>query len=576
MPVTRSASRASARSGSRNSTNTQDDEGFGEEYESDYDYEYSDDDGVVEDESMADAESQGSHNKRSREDCDDSSVDADSSDVTSENPNAPRDRSSNISTANFSRFGSNAVQVMDSSELKPVMVQKLREVTDVLQIPEAAAFVLLREHRWNKERLFELFYSSGGESESGIMGEGVLKASGVLERCKGDTKMKIGTCTVADNKRIHCQICFDDDVPVSDSFAMPCGHSFCKDCWNNYIDHMISLGPNEAIHGKCPQAGCQELVTEEELDSLNCSAEIKNKYKGYQLRCFVEQNGHTRWCPGAGCNKVAYCASSLCDSVVSCDCGERFCLSCGEEPHAPAKCKVLMQWREKCKNESETANWILANTKSCPKCSSRIEKNQGCNHMNCQQCKYEFCWICMGDWAEHGANTGGYYKCNKFDPNTTDTTDAAKAKRELDRYLHYYKRYHAHSEAQKFATRQLQDTEAKMVLLQEASDNSTWIDVQFLKTATEQLIECRRVLKYTYTFAYYMHSPANTNNPNMESQKERFEHHQEMLERFTENLSELSEKPLSDMDRTDVINQTRVVDRFMKNVLKYVDEGMEE
>jgi len=49
-----------------------------------------------------------------------------------------------------------------------------------------------------------------------------------------------------------------------------------------------------------------------------------------------------------------------------------------------------------------------------------------------------------------------------------------------------------------------------------------------------------------------------------------------MLERFTENLSELSEKPLAEMDRTGVVNQTRVVDRFMKNIMKYVDDGMED
>jgi ariadne-1 len=59
-------------------------------------------------------------------------------------------------------------------------------------------------------------------------------------------------------------------------------------------------------------------------------------------------------------------------------------------------------------------------------------------------------------------------------------------------------------------------------------------------------------------------------------EKERFEHHQEMLERFTEHLSEKSELPLAEMDRTDVVNQTRVVDRFMKNMLKYVEDGMED
>lgn len=162
----------------------------------------------------------------------------------------------------------------------------------------------------------------------------------------------------------------------------------------------------------------------------------------------------------------------------------------------------------------------------------------------------------MGDWTDHGANTGGYYKCNKYDvgtPGSTgdngDTSDAAKAKRELDRYLHYYKRYHAHSEAQAFAKKQLKETESRMILLQESSENARWSDVEFLKTANEQLVECRRVLKYTYTFAYYL------TDETKKLQKERFEYHQEMLERFTENLSELSEKPLVEMDRVSVVNQ---------------------
>lgn len=92
-----------------------------------------------------------------------------------------------------------------------------------------------------------------------------------------------------------------------------------------------------------------------------------------------------------------------------------------------------------------------------------------------------------------------------------------------------------------------------MIVLQESSDNARWSDVEFLKTANEQLIECRRVLKYTYTFAYYM------TDENKKMQKECFEYHQEMLEKFTENLSELSEKPLAEMNRTDVVNQVCLV-----------------
>jgi ariadne-1 len=193
----------------------------------------------------------------------------------------------------------------------------------------------------------------------------------------------------------------------------------------------------------------------------------------------------------------------------------------------------------------------------------------------------------MGNWDKHGSNTGGYYSCNKFKDENNDQTDVAKAKKELDRYLHYYKRFHAHNEAQKFAFKQLKETENRMALLQESSDNSTYIDVQFLKVANEQLVECRRVLKYTYAYAYYMNdvsegksgrAGSNSSNQNKEvtaQKKMQFEYHQEMLERFTETLSEFVEKPLLEIEKTNVVNMTRVVKTFMKNIIQYVEDGME-
>jgi ariadne-1 len=471
------------------------------------------------------------------------------------------------------------IQMMKAEQIRPEMIRVCEDVCEVLQLSRATAGVLLRQVHWNKESLLEQYISSEDNNER------LLKQAGVYNRCYGGndnstkkTNTIIPSCSVAPGSKFTCPICYDE---TTDTLSMPCGHSFCRDCWSDFCSNAINEGPS-CVTVTCPQAGCPEVVTEEEMEAVlgnDCSSLILQKYFSYQLRSFVESNPLTRWCPGRGCERVACALSPAAmeseGSVARCiDCYTDFCLVCGEEPHAPSNCKLLAKWLHKCRNESETANWIIANTKSCPKCSSRIEKNQGCNHMSCQQCRFEFCWICMGDWHDHGANTGGYYKCNRYDnntDNTSDQSDAARAKRDLDRYLHYYKRFHAHQEAQKFAKKQLKDTEERMELFQQANSASRWTDVEFLKAATDQLIECRRVLKYTYVFAYYLDSTTYTS-----MQRDRFEHHQEMLEKFTEKLSELSEKQLPDMDRTDVVNQTRVVDRFVKSILKYVEDGMED
>jgi hypothetical protein len=86
-------------------------------------------------------------------------------------------------------------------------------------------------------------------------------------------------------------------------------------------------------------------------------------------------------------------------------------------------------------------------------------------------------------------NTGGFYKCNRFDAIKTDGSSSAaqKAKAELERYLHYYQRFHGHDSALKFAAGQREAAERRMVERQEAQ-RSTWIDVQFLKHAAEQVI----------------------------------------------------------------------------------------
>ncbi|XP_054153201.1 E3 ubiquitin-protein ligase RNF14-like [Oppia nitens] len=50
------------------------------------------------------------------------------------------------------------------------------------------------------------------------------------------------------------------------------------------------------------------------------------------------------------------------------------------------------------REERDSEQTVRQVSRPCPQCRAPIQKNDGCNHMKCIQCKYEFCWICMGYW----------------------------------------------------------------------------------------------------------------------------------------------------------------------------------
>lgn len=79
-------------------------------------------------------------------------------------------------------------------------------------------------------------------------------------------------------------------------------------------------------------------------------------------------------------------------------------------------------------------------------------------------------------------------------------------------------------------------------------------------------VECRNVLKYTYVFAYYL-----PDGP----EKTLFEFLQQQLEASNETLSELSElPPIDKLDRTQIVNYTRITNQFMNNLLTGVAAGL--
>ena len=292
-----------------------------------------------------------------------------------------------------------------------------------------------------------------------------------------------------------------------------------------------------------------------------CTDILCHRYSELLTRTYVDDKNNLKWCPAPNCVYAVDCAVKQRDLVrivptVHCNCGYSFCFGCSHADHQPAPCGIVNKWLKKCEDDSETANWISAHTKECPRCQSTIEKNGGCNHMTCRKCKHEFCWMCMGLWAEHG---NSWYNCNRFEEKSGhEARDAqAKSRQSLERYLFYYNRYANHEQSAKLDKDIYLKTEKKMTQLQSTSGLS-WIEVQFLDIASQALQQCRQTLKWTYTFAYYL---ARNNLTEI------FEGNQRDLELAVENLSEMFEKSVDQlaglkvemMDKTAYCTKRRVI-----------------
>jgi len=292
-------------------------------------------------------------------------------------------------------------------------------------------------------------------------------------------------------------------------------------------------------------------------------------YSKYVARSFVDDNPRIKWCPAPDCGRAVYCPESVSDTV-QCTCGAKFCFKCNKESHVPASCKEVVAWAKKEKDESETATWLTANTKDCPKCNRSIEKNGGCNHMTCSLCKYEFCWVCMDAWTDHSSDTGGYYKCNKYKPEELEQKTGAQtresARAALEKYMHYYTRYANHDKSQKFEKQLREKCEQKMKELTQINKYSSWVDVEYIQKAVQILIECRGSLKYTYVYGYYLEEGR---------EKQLFEYLQEDLERVTERLSEILENtPVENFNRDEIIATSRSAEKRLEHLINDSQKGL--
>jgi hypothetical protein len=236
-----------------------------------------------------------------------------------------------------------------------------------------------------------------------------------------------------------------NDISDIDQRAIQCGsgHVFCLRCWSSYVTVQVKEGGAWSL--KCPGFKCGEIIDSNWAGVLlKGTPELRDVLEDRRLKHVIDCCPSLRWCASKDCDQVvrftnqgvlsrdserksAVRLEEPLPQMVTCSANHSFCLPCGGEAHGPCGCADWKRWEKKLTDEMKAAGtslgmggakagedianalWVAANTKQCPRCSTAIEKDEGCNHMSCRKCRYEFCWICMQDWTLHSNNTGIYF-----------------------------------------------------------------------------------------------------------------------------------------------------------------------
>ena len=172
--------------------------------------------------------------------------------------------------------------------------------------------------------------------------------------------------------------------------AFECYHMFCNDCYYEYIKEKVNTNKIERI--RCPKKNCDRVLDDNFIERILIKdIPLLDKYKKLQAHRQLILNPKVQLCPFPDCESYAMKKGN--NNYVSCIKNKhKFCFNCLKGWHGNKNCDDSID--KSFKNWSNTTK-----VKRCPKCKYFIEKNDGCNHITCSMCGYQFCWLCLGKYS---------------------------------------------------------------------------------------------------------------------------------------------------------------------------------
>lgn len=188
---------------------------------------------------------------------------------------------------------------------------------------------------------------------------------------------------------------------------------------------------------------------------------------------------------------------------------------------------------------------------------------------------YPWCsWLCGGATGrDHTWSTITGHSCGRFKEDHTKLIECAR--RDLYRYMHYHNRYKAHTDSLKQESNLKETIQGKIAISE--NKESRIKDYSWVINGLNRLFRSRRVLSYSYPFAFYMFGDElfkdEMTSEERDLKQNLFEDQQQQLESNVEKLSMFLEKDFQDFSDEEVmenmkhvINLSSVIDRLCKQM----------
>ena len=492
---------------------------------------------------------------------------------------------------------------------KEAKEQVIAETADVLHIPHFAAEALLKNADWSCEVLLERWKR---DPMLACQDAGIPMPINVPSPCNAAAKpttpkqkmLYSENSFLVDEQlgedELLCESCCDL-IEGAPAFTLSCRHNFCSRCWKNYLYVQIQSG--RADYLTCPSSECNVLVPVDVIESF-VSPRVARKYLKFDQNALEDslENSSVRQCPYPDCQSVVKMSESeklnwkeslKISPPVSkgVDCGKFhfFCWECGSpESHAPLSCSLWQQWLTRCEEVAASGggklsknelSWLITNSRQCPNCHLVIQKTDGCNHVKCAKCHFDFCWVCLRNWKTHSSSSGGYFYCNRYEPIETDVSVDSHVLRS-GRFIHYFMRYKNHSNSRTMEKLFLKSAKRKRDLLRssmttevldrrlpslESISDTLPENTQFFESGVWELLNARSCLCGSYAYGFYLSEELINGRMKTGDRIRMFESCQTDLEEITEHLAQMISRPYLRIPRR-VIIQTIQLCRMKRRV----------